>query len=412
MKLGVRLVLTLVTVFLVAAAAEEIAPPVPQNFTLHSKVLNEDRLIWVRAPRGYEHSKQVYPVVYQTDAPGHVNEMGSSVDFLVANDRMPQVIIVAIANTDRARDLTPTHWNRKLPDGKADPFPTAGGADKFLDFIQTELMPEIQKRYRVASYKVFAGHSFGGLLAIHALVTRPDIFNAYIAVSPSLQWDDGRTLHQAQQFFASQTKLNKTLFMSLAGEGNTDNPMARNFSALEKSLAEHAPVGFSWKVEHYPDETHSSTVLRAHYAGLRLIFNGWEPPRDEKTSTYIGGLAGIEDHYRKLSERFGYTVPVPESEINRLGYALKGDGKFDEAIAAFKHNVELYPDSANAYDSLGEGLEAAGRYEPATENFQKAIALASQNNDGDLGQFRQHLERATAEAKKTSDRKTVAGETQ
>ena len=169
--------------------------------------------------------------------------------------------------------------------------------------------------------------------------------------------------------------------MSLASEGNTDNPMARNFAALEKSLSEHAPEGFSWKAEHYPDETHGSTVLRAHYAGLRTIFNGWEAPHDEKTFAYVGGLAGIEDHYRKLSERFGYIIPVPESDINQLGYQLTGDGKFDEAIAAFKRNVELYPESANVYDSLGEGLEAAGKYEDARENFEKAINLATKTND-------------------------------
>src|SRR5947209_17146481 len=120
------------------------------------------------------------------------------------------------------------------------------------------------------------------------------------------------------------------LFMSLAAEGNTDNPMARNFSALEKSLSVHAPEGFSWKAEHYPDETHGSTVLRAHYASLRWIFNDWEPARDEKTSDYVGGLAGIEEHYRKLSERFGYAILAPEGEINELGYSLKDEGKVDE----------------------------------------------------------------------------------
>jgi len=411
MKIAVRLLLCVFTVLSLASVAEEIAPPVPQSFTLHSKVLKEDRVIWVRTPSGYDRSTHVYPVVYQTDGPWHVNEIGSSIDFLVANNCMPQVIIVAIENTDRTRDLSPTRWNQKLPEGKADPFPTAGGGDKFLDFIQTELMPEVQQRYRVAPYKIFAGHSLGALLAIHVLITRPDMFNAYIAVSPALQWNDGHTLYQAQQLFASRPKLNKTLFMSLAGEGNTDNPMSRNFSALEKSLSEHAPEGFSWKAEHYPDETHGSTVLRAHYAGLRLIFNGWDPPRDEKTSIYVGGIAGIEDHYRKLSERFGYTIPIPENAINQLGYQLKDDGKLEEAIAAFRRNVELYHESANVYKSLGEGLEAAGKYEAATENLQKAIALAAKNNDANLGPYKQRLERVTAEAKKANEKKTVAAGT-
>ena len=410
MKLAIRLLLSALAIFSIAGAAEEIAPPVPQRFTIHSKVLNEDRVIWVRTPPGYERGREVYPVLYQTDGPWHVNETGSSVDFLTKNNRMPQVIIVAVENTDRTRDLTPTHWNRKLPEGKADPSPTMGGADKFLDFVQTELMPEVERRYRVAPYKIFAGHSLGGLLAIHVLITRPDMFNAYIAVSPSLQWDDGRTRTQAQQFFASQAKLNKTLFMSLASEGNTDNPISRNFAALEKSLSEHAPEGFSWKTEHFPDETHGSTVLRAHYAGLRMIFKAWEPARDEKTFDYVGGISGIEDHYRKLSERFGYAIPLPEGEINELGYSFKDEGKLDEAIAAFQRNVELYPESANVYKSLGEGLEAKGKFEAATENLQKAIALATKYNDANLGPYKQRLERITAEAKKANEKKAIAAE--
>src|SRR6185312_6070161 len=134
----------------------------------------------------------------------------------------------------------------------------------------------------------------------------------------------------------------------------------------------------------------------------------WDPPRDEKTSAYLGGVAGIEDHYRKLSERFGYTIPVPENAINQLGYQLKDEGKLDDAVAAFQRNVELYPESANVYKSLGEGFEAAGKYEAARENFQKAIALAAKNDDANLGPYKQRLQRVTAEAKKANDKKTVA----
>ena len=64
-----------------------------------------------------------------------------------------------------------------------------------------------------------------------------------------------------------------------------------------------------------------------------MIFKDWEPERDQQTSEYVGGLAGIEEHYRKLSEHLGYAIPVPEGEINELGYSLKDDGKLDEAMS-------------------------------------------------------------------------------
>jgi predicted alpha/beta superfamily hydrolase len=352
--------------------------------------------------------KAVYPVLYQTDAPGHVNEVGAAIDFLVTNGRMPQLIVVGIANTDRTRDLTPSRADMKNPDGTVQTFPTSGGADKFLDFIQNELMPEINKRYRTAPYRIFAGHSFGGLLAIHALITRPNLFDAYIAISPSLQWDDGRTLRQAEQFFASHHELNKALFFSLASEGNTPNPMGENFEQFRKTVEAQAPKGLTWKSNRYPDEDHGSTTLLAHYAGLRTVFSGWQVPRDQNTGLPAGGLAEVEDHYRKLSERFGYAIPVPETMINQLGYQLIGSKKFDEAIAVFNRNVVLYPGSANVYDSLGEGLEAAGKFDDATQNFQKAIEVAMKNNDGSLPQFRQHLERVTAAAKASNAKDAAA----
>lgn len=390
------------------ASAQQIAPPAPERLDIHSKVLNEDRVIWVRVPPGYQNSKDVYPVVYHTDAPGHVNEIGGAIDFLVTNDRMPQMIVVGITNTDRTRDLTPSHADTTNDDGTVTPQPTSGGADKFLDFIQTELMPEIEKRYRVAPYQVFAGHSLGGLFAIYALISRPDMFNAYIAVSPSLWWDSGRTLHQAEQFVSAHPELKKTLFMSLASEGNTQNPMSQSYEEFERYVAANAPKGLAWRSVRYPDEDHGSTTMLAHYAGLKTVFTGWQMPRDPKTGFPEGGLPGIEDHYSELSKRFGYSVQISENVLNNLGYQYVGAKKFDEALAVFKKNIELYPASANVYDSLGEGLEAAGKYEAADQSFQKAIEIATRMGDSNIAAFRQHLERVTAEMKTAATKDAAA----
>src|SRR5579859_7418127 len=139
--------------------AQDFAPPAPQKLVVHSKILNEDRTILVRMPAAAQRGKDKFAVLYLTDGDGHINEIGSTIDFLVNNDRMPPLIVVGIANTDRTRDLTPTRWDMKLPDGRVIPNPTSGGADRFLDFIQTELIPEIEKRYQTQPYRVFAGHS-------------------------------------------------------------------------------------------------------------------------------------------------------------------------------------------------------------------------------------------------------------
>src|SRR5260370_34198200 len=125
--------LFLLPCFVSIASAQEVAPPAPQRLDIHSKVLKEDRVIWVRTPPGYQQSKDVYPVVYQTDAPGHVNEISSTIAFLVTNNRMPPLIVVGIANTDRNRDLTPTHRHIKNPDGTVTASPTRGAPSPTLD---------------------------------------------------------------------------------------------------------------------------------------------------------------------------------------------------------------------------------------------------------------------------------------
>jgi tetratricopeptide (TPR) repeat protein len=121
-------------------------------------------------------------------------------------------------------------------------------------------------------------------------------------------------------------------------------------------------------------------------------------PRDEKTDLRVGGLEGVEQHFRELSDRFGYKVSA-EREINGLGYNLLGAKKLDEALAAFKRNAELYPQSANTYDSLADGFEAAGKPDLAVPNVEKAVEVATQNGDPLLPAFKRHLDRLVAAAK-------------
>jgi predicted alpha/beta superfamily hydrolase len=387
----------------IASIAQDFAPPVPQRLVIHSNLLKEDRVILVRMPADFKQSTDKYPVLYLMDGGAHINEIGSTIDFLVDNQKIPPLIVVGINNTDRTRDLTPTHADIKSPDGNTImAMPTSGGGDRFLDFIQSELIPEIEKRYATEPYRILAGHSLGGLLAIHALITRPDLFNAYIAVSPSLQWDDERTLHQAQQFFAGQKELKRTLFFSLGNEGNVPNQMGDAFEQLQKTLSANSPKGFVVQSARFRDEDHGSTVLLAHYAALHTIFANWQMPRDLATGLPTGGLAGIEQHYRELSERYGFSVSS-ESAINQLGYALLARKKVDEALTVFKRNVELYPHSANVYDSLADGFEAAGEWELATQNAQKAVEAGVAANDPRAPDFKKHLERLNA-AKNTDSK--------
>ncbi|HEX2268883.1 MAG TPA: alpha/beta hydrolase-fold protein, partial [Pyrinomonadaceae bacterium] len=289
-----------------------------KRFAIKSSVLGEERVVLIRTPVGYENNKLRYPVLYMTDGDAHMGHTASTVDFLTRNGRISDLIVVGVTNTDRTRDLTPVKSTARNAAGELQS-PTSGGADNFLKFFETELIPEIEKEYRVQPYRIFAGHSLGGLFAIHAMISKPGLFNSYVAVSPSLQWEKAEALKRAENFFKNQKELNVTLFVSL---GDEPGPIGESYKKLTELLAKTNIKGFEWKAEHMTDEDHGSLVLRSHYSGLRKVYEGWVPPRDLTSGTVPGELKGLDAHYKKLSERFGYSIATPEPFINQMGYQL------------------------------------------------------------------------------------------
>ena len=373
-----------------AGAGEPIT--IGETITLPSKIMGEERTILVSTPPGYEQSSQSYPVLYMTDGNAHLSHTRGTVDFLARNGLMPQVIVVGVNNTDRTRDLSPTHVASRTINGRVFESPTSGGASKFLDFFEQELFPYVDANYRTMPLRLFTGHSFGGLFALNVFFTRPEMFDAVLAVSPSLNWDEDFPIRQAESFFDGRDELNETLFVVMANEEEGD-PAPTRLDRLEKALAAADVEGFDWQVMRIPDETHGTVVLRAHYWGLRHVFEPWRLPRDPETGIFGGDLEDLEKHYDGLSKRYGFTIVPPEDTINIVAYGMLGRGEVDDAIAAFRYDVELYPGSANVYDSLGDGLVAADRLEEALASYSKAVENATKAGDERLPIFTANRDR-------------------
>ena len=119
---------------IISAAQQDLTPPIPKKLTLHSNVLNEDRVIWIRTPQGYDRgTSTVSPCSTLQTAPGTSTKLAAPSTSWWATIECRRSIVVGIANTDRTRDLTPTHSDEKAPDGTI-AFPTSGGADRFHRF--------------------------------------------------------------------------------------------------------------------------------------------------------------------------------------------------------------------------------------------------------------------------------------
>ena len=382
---------------LVASSAMAQAPPGTTAIKINSAVLGEERTILVRVPPGYETNKLRYPVLYMTDGNAHIGHTSSTVEFLARNGRMSELIVVGINNTDRTRDLSPTRVTTTVAGGNsALQFPTSGGADKFLKFIETELIPEIEKRYRVHQYRILAGHSLGGLFTIHTMLSRPELFNSYVAVSPALQWDNQVAVKRAEDFFKARKEMDATLFISL---GREPGPIEDGFYQLKQVLEKNQTKGFEWKAQVLEEEDHGSVVMPSHYLALRKVFDGWQIPRDPNSGGVAGDFKSVEEHYQKLSKKFKYEILVPEGLINQLGYQSLFAERFDEAITIFKTNVERYPQSANVYDSLAEAYETTGKLDLAAPLYEKAQTLGQQNQDPNLAIYKANFERVSEKLK-------------
>lgn len=392
-----RLVFGLSILLLISSAAFAQAVGTVKTLALKSTVLGEERIVLIRTPPGYETNKLSYPVLYMTDGDAHLAHTSGTVQFLAQNGRMSELIVVGVTNTDRTRDLTPAKSTNKNAAGELQ-FPTAGGADNFLKFFETELIPAIEKDYRVQPYRILAGHSLGGLFTIHAMIAKPGLFHSYVAVSPSLQWENGEALKRAEEFLNKQKEMNVTLYTSI---GNETGGISENFDRFKDVLSKTNIKGFAWNAERMTDEDHGSVVLRSHYFGLRKVYEDWQVPRDSESGALVGGLKGVDAHYKKLSERFRYSIQTPENLINQLGYQLLRGGQPEEAIAVFKTNIERYPASANVYDSLAEAYEVGGKIDLAEPLYDKARTLGQQNNDPNAALFKANYERAHAKLTQT-----------
>ena len=374
-------------------AAQQEGPPVTigTTWTLHSRVLDEDRRLLVHLPTGYATSGERYPVMYLLDGDAHFEHVSGIVDFLASNWRIPPMIVVGVTNTDRTRDLTPPTDRdtvRLKPPFFSDSltlsFPTAGGADDFLRFLADEVVPLVEARYRTAPFRVLVGHSFGGLFAVHTLLSRPESFRAYIAISPTIWWNDEGPVKTAERKLADLPVDGRFLYLTV---GDREGRMMSGLFDFSAALERAAPAGLRWWYRVMSDETHGSNPHLSVYDGLEAIFRDWRVP---ESLIIPGDIAALESHFARASKVYGYEIGPPEGLVNQMGYLQLQGGRSEKAIEIFRRNVELYPASANVHDSLADALEADGQLEAALAQREEAVHRASAEHDPRLDAFRRN----------------------
>jgi predicted alpha/beta superfamily hydrolase len=355
---------------------------------INSKILNEQREIWVYVPSSASDtifSKQRFPVVYLLDGDSHFASVVGMIQQLSSSNVCPEMIVVGIPNTDRTRDLTPTHmlnWQFLNSPIDSNFFKNSGGGEKFMSFIEKELMPHIDSLYPTATYRMLIGHSFGGLTVMNTLIHNTNLFNAYVAIDPAMSWDNQKLLKETKKALATNTYSGVSLFLGIAntmGVGmdtikiKKDTTKAtehiRSLFELRNYLNYNKQNQLKSAYRYYNNDNHMSIPLNAEYDALRFIFNYYH------LDFFSDDYKNIENLYENVSKHFGYKVKPPENMVNSLAYTYLYLKYFDKANYLFKLNVTNYPDSYNVFDSMGDFYTAKSDKANAIYNYKRALLI-------------------------------------
>jgi len=341
--------------------------------SLYSNTLEEQRVIWVQLPENYnQESRQLYPVIYVLDGAVHLQAVSTVLSYNWGGF-LPEMIIVGISNwNNRTRDLTTSEIQTRRG---AEYNQETGGAENFTLFIEKELIPHIEASYPASTYRTLIGHSYAGLFTINMLMNHSDVFANYLAIDPSLDWDEQKLLNQSKEILSTRDYHGKALFMSLSGQLHMQNSditienvmqdssdytlFARSIIEFSNFVTENEHNGLSYQWKFYERDLHGTVSLPSILDGLKFLFN-WYPientdmfnspdtPTDEL-------IQMIRKREKKLKDHFGYFVPPFDEELLiMLGYMNLEWGNPQKSLAFFQLALEYYPDSAEALKNIKE----------------------------------------------------------
>lgn len=343
--------------------------------SIYSEVLNEYRKIWIYIPESAKTkpaNELGYPVLYLLDAKNHFHSVAGMIKQLSTNGNttLPEMVVIAILNTNRERDLTPTHVDIDFFSGDSIKY-ESGGGDVFLDFIDQELIPYAETKYPITNYRTFIGHSFGGLSVIHALISKPHLFKNYVAIDPSLWWDNHAFLNHANSIMRLQNFKGKQLYIGVANTMRTGMSISSVETDTTKSTAHIRSIlkfihsiettkcnGLIFDWNYYVNDNHSSIAFITEYDALRFLFSWYSIyglddffyTELNKTPKELGEF--IKSHYKNVSEQFGYEVKPPIQFLNLIANAFVSINMLEKAEVALNLNVNYYPDNPEVYKNI------------------------------------------------------------
>lgn len=244
---------------------------------IQSKELAEKRVLNIYLPEGYNQNDTIiYPVIYLLDGSAdedfiHIVGLVQFNSFEWIN-QIPKSIVVGIATVDRRRNFTfPTTIKEDL-----NTYPTTGHSNNFISFIENELQPFIQAKYKTNSDKTIIGQSLGGLFATEVLLKKPTLFNKYIIISPSLWWDNGSILNINSHLLTANFNQQTKIYIGVGKEGlaptQTPRVMEVDANLLTEKIKGTKSKNVTVYFDYLPQENHATIMHQAVSNAFRLLY--------------------------------------------------------------------------------------------------------------------------------------------
>ncbi|MDW3648477.1 MAG: alpha/beta hydrolase-fold protein [Bacteroidia bacterium] len=329
-----------------------------EDQVLYSSHLDEYRGIKISLPSDYDQHNKSYPVLYVLDGEWVFDYAIGCVDFL-SNDilgQIPKMIVVGIPNTDRKRDLFVN-------------LESDGSYHRFLNFMEDELIPFVNKKFRTNGFDLIYGWSSGSGICTQLLASRPQLFDGYIESGSGI---GRRTEAFLYQELVKQNYDNTYLYVSTEGKSPIRVEGVRRYSMVLDSLK---PEGLHYKFEVLDKLAHLDVLSQGLYAGLKYIFSSFQVPEE----TVLEGTAAIQSYFTQLNKAYAFELEIPVGIFTESASILEQNDQLEEAIKLLQLGIATYPESPNLAGSLGELYEQKQMLPAARTYYQKAMDLSKRN---------------------------------
>jgi hypothetical protein len=356
--------------------------------SFYSAILSEEKEIFISLPHKYNERVHKYPIIYVLEAEFLFEPAVTIAKMMAARSKMPQSIIVGLANTvyEKRHELAYKRWN--------------GIPEKYIQFFNEELIPHIEKNYRANFHRTIIGLSPSNGFLFEAFLESPDLFEGYIALSAHLEWErvKGKILiDELLSKSKNQSYTNKSFYLGRAeSDFGTYKGSEEAFTDGLNKLRKLKNSRVKYKIDIIDESEHYLMSLEGIQSGFETIYPNsiWKNPGWlgwDKTADYAQDY--YKSYFDELTRIYGFDIfPVEDSHAH--GFSLFGKaltaykwGTNKQVIDLLELGINYYPKSANMHMMLAEAYKKENKLEEAIKMGRLAIQFAKMYHPNKLAAF-------------------------